>query len=86
MADLSSLCQLPDEGVETYLAIFKKARIKCKVFLPEREYVRLALNGLSFELKKFYEMQFRDLFELSAKAARYERILREEQDRRTASK
>ncbi|XP_058202643.1 uncharacterized protein LOC131317078 [Rhododendron vialii] len=60
MADLSSLCQLPDEGVETYLARFKK--------------------------KKFYEAEFTDLFELSAKAARYERILRQEQDRMADSK
>ncbi|XP_058202578.1 uncharacterized protein LOC131317013 [Rhododendron vialii] len=87
MADLSGLCQLPNEGVETYLAQFKKARFKCKVSLPEREYVRLALNGLGFELKKkFYETEFRDLIELSAKATRYERILKQEQDYMAASK
>lgn len=42
---------------------------------------------MGFELKKkLYETEFRDLFELSAKAARYGRILREEQDRKSASK
>ncbi|KAH7855667.1 hypothetical protein Vadar_027466 [Vaccinium darrowii] len=87
MADLSALCQLPDEGVETYLSRFKTARFKCRVSLPEKEYVRLVLNGLNFKLKKkFNGVEFRDLFELSAKAARYENILKEEANRRSASK
>ena len=87
MTDISGLRQLPDEKVETYLARFKKARFKCKVPLPEREYVRLATNGLSFELKKrFYESDFRDLFEMTAKTARYEKVLKEEHDKKTASR
>ena len=87
MTDISGLRQLPDEKVETYLARFKKARFKCKVPLPEREFVRLATNGLSFELKKkFYESEFRDLFDMTAKTARYEKVLKEEQDRKTASR
>lgn len=79
MADLSNLSQLPDEGVETFISRFKTARFKCKVLLPEPEYVRLTLNGLTFEQKKkFNGTEFKDLFELSAKAARYEKILKEE--------
>ncbi|KAH7851499.1 hypothetical protein Vadar_012534 [Vaccinium darrowii] len=87
MTDLSALCQLPDKGVETYLSRFKTARFKCRVSLPEKEYVCLALNGLNFELKKnFHGVEFRDLFELLAKTARYEKILKEEADCRSASK
>lgn len=38
------------------------------------EYVRLALNGLNFEQrKKFHGTDFRDLFELSARADQYEK-------------
>ncbi|KAH7834933.1 hypothetical protein Vadar_021083 [Vaccinium darrowii] len=69
------------EGVETYLSRFKTARFKCRVSLLEKEYVRLVLNGLNFKLKKkFHGVEFRDLFELSAKATRYEKILKEEAD------
>ncbi|MBI1572435.1 hypothetical protein, partial [Escherichia coli] len=40
-----------------------------------------------FEMKKkFYGTEFRDLFELSSKASYYERLLAEEQDRKTTSK
>lgn len=86
VANLARLCQLPDEGVETFLSRFKTARFKCKIPLPEKEYVRLATNCLNFELKKrFHSTRYRDLFELFAKATRYEKILKEEQDRGTAS-
>ncbi|KAE9448198.1 hypothetical protein C3L33_19904, partial [Rhododendron williamsianum] len=52
----------------------------------QAEYVRIALNSLGFKMKKFYGTEFRDLFELSSKASHYERLLAEEQDRKTASK
>lgn len=49
--------------------------------------MRIALNGLNLEFKKkFHGMEFRDLFELSAKASHYEKLLEEEQDRKTTSK
>ncbi|KAF7150804.1 hypothetical protein RHSIM_Rhsim02G0050900 [Rhododendron simsii] len=87
MADLSCYRQLPQECVESYLYRFKTTHFKCKIPLPEAEYVRLALNGLDFEFKKkFHGTEFWNLFELSAKASRYEKLLKEEKDRKAASK
>ncbi|XP_059624662.1 uncharacterized protein LOC132267524 [Cornus florida] len=55
LADLSRLSQLPSESVETFIARFRRARLRCRVPLPEQEYIRLALNGLDFELRKRFE-------------------------------
>ncbi|KAK9291684.1 hypothetical protein L1049_019633 [Liquidambar formosana] len=86
MADLSRFRQIFGETVEQYLARFKKARIRCRVTLPEHEFVRLAQNGLEFELhKKFEGMSFVDLYEMSTHASRYERLLKEEEQRRNSS-
>ena len=47
----------------------------------------MAQNGLEFELRMNFEgVELRDLFELAMKAARYEQILKEKQDRNVASK
>ncbi|XP_058211705.1 uncharacterized protein LOC131323881 [Rhododendron vialii] len=87
LVDLSCYRQTHLEFVESYLLRFKTARFKCKIVLPEAEYVCIALNGLGFEMKKkFYGTEFRDLFELSSKASHYEKFLAEEQDRKTTSK
>ncbi|XP_058217449.1 uncharacterized protein LOC131328528 [Rhododendron vialii] len=87
MVDLSRYRPLPQEGMESYLLRFKTARFKCKIPLPEAEHVRLVLNGLDFEFKKKYHgTKFRDVFELSAKASRYEKLLVEEKDKKAASK
>lgn len=44
---------------------------------PEREFIKLAMNGLEIELhKKLEGMEFKDLFELFTKATRYEWLLR----------
>lgn len=70
MVDLSALFQLLDEGVKAFLSRFKIARFKCKILLPKKEYVSLAMNGLNYELNKmFHGIEYRDLFELSAKSA-----------------
>ena len=54
-------------------------RNHCKIFLPEIEYVKIAQRGLDIELrKKFQGIEFRDFYELSAKVAEYEELLREE--------
>ena len=61
-------------------------RNRCKIFLPETEYMKMAQRGLDIELrKKFQGMEFRDLYELSAKVAEYEELLREENYRRKAT-
>ncbi|GKV50531.1 hypothetical protein SLEP1_g57234 [Rubroshorea leprosula] len=86
MADLSRLVQRPGETSEAFLARFRKARLKCRVTLPEQEFVKLAQNGLDIELRKKFEgMEFRDFFELSYKVARCENLLREDTQRKSAS-
>ncbi|XP_059650755.1 uncharacterized protein LOC132296587, partial [Cornus florida] len=68
LADLSRLSQLPSESVETFIARFRRARLRCCVPLPEQEYICLALNGLDFELRKRFEgVPFRDMYDLAEK-------------------
>ena len=46
----------------------------------------MAQRGLDIELRKMFQgMEFRDFYELSAKVAEYEEILREENQRRKAA-
>ncbi|XP_073030718.1 uncharacterized protein [Primulina eburnea] len=82
IADLSRVTQKKGESMESmeyFIDMFKKIKNRCKVFLPETEFVKMAQNGLDFELrKKFQGMEFRDFFELVAKVAEYEELLREE--------
>ena len=79
MADLARLSQRPDEKVAQFIARFKRARNKCRIVLPELEFVRLAQNGLEFRLrKKFDSTEFQDLVELTYKVSRYESLLEEE--------
>ncbi|XP_059650780.1 uncharacterized protein LOC132296613 [Cornus florida] len=73
MADLSRLHQLPGESVMSFLSRFRQAKFKCNLSLPPEEYVKMAVNGLEFELRK-------------NKVAKYEELLREEQDRKNSSK
>ncbi|XP_059630882.1 uncharacterized protein LOC132273822 [Cornus florida] len=87
MTDLSRLSQMLGKMAEDFIGKFKRVRHKCQVSLLETEYMSLALNGLDFELRKKFEgMQFQDLFQLASSAARYEKVLKEEQDRRNASR
>ncbi|XP_059670679.1 uncharacterized protein LOC132316183 [Cornus florida] len=87
VADLSRLHQLPGESVMSFLSKFRRAKFKCNLSLPPEEYVKMALNGLEFELrKKFKGVQFHDLFDLAGKVAKYEELLREEQDKKNSSK
>ncbi|CAI0472852.1 unnamed protein product [Linum tenue] len=87
MADLARMRQEPGESVEHFLTNFKNARNRCFVNLTEREFVKLAQGGLSFELrKKFQDREFSDLFQLMSCAVRYESLLQEEENRRSASR
>ncbi|XP_073025118.1 uncharacterized protein [Primulina eburnea] len=79
IADLSRVTKKKGESVEYFIDRFKKIKNRCKVFLPETEFVKMAQKGLDFELrKKFQGMEFRDFFELATKVAEYEELLREE--------
>ena len=87
MADLSRLYQREGETAENFLARFKRARNRCHLDIPEREFVKLAMSGLGYRLKKkFVGMEFGDLFELATRATRYEDILNEEYQRKNSSK
>ena len=86
MAALARLSQMPEEKATQFIARFKRARNKCRIILPEPEFIRLTQNGLEFRLrKKFDSTEFRDLVELTYKVSRYEALLEEEQDRNNAS-
>ncbi|XP_073041953.1 uncharacterized protein [Primulina eburnea] len=68
IAELSRVVQKPGESANDFICEFKKVRSRCRVFLPESEYVKMAQRGLDFELrKKFQGMEFRDFYELAAK-------------------
>ncbi|XP_075494678.1 uncharacterized protein LOC142532247 [Primulina tabacum] len=68
IADLSRVTQKKGESMESFIDKFKNMKNRCKVFLPEIEFVKMAQKGLDFELrKKFQGMEFKDSFELAAK-------------------
>ena len=65
---------------------FKRIRTRCLTILLEAEYVKIAINCLNFELrKKFEDITFIDLFELSERAFRFEGLLKEENQRKNSS-
>ena len=79
MADLARLKQKPDESLEQFIMRFKRIRTRCLTTLLEVEYVKIAINGLNFELRKKFEgITFINLFELSERASRFEGLLKEE--------
>ncbi|XP_059654675.1 uncharacterized protein LOC132301442 [Cornus florida] len=87
LADISRLSQLSSESVETFVAMFKKAKLKCRVSLPEPEYIKLALNGLDIKhRKRFDRVEFQDLFDLADRASLYEEILKEKKEGKNSSK
>ena len=66
-----------------FISRFKKMRNRCKIHLPETEYVEMAQRCLDIELrKKFQGMEFRDFYELATKVIEYEEMLKEESYRR----
>ena len=73
IAEQSRATQGSGETADRFIARFKRMRNKCKIYLPETEFV------MDIELrKKFQGMEFRDFYELAAKVAEYEELLREE--------
>uniref|UniRef100_A0A2N9GH53 Reverse transcriptase domain-containing protein n=1 Tax=Fagus sylvatica TaxID=28930 RepID=A0A2N9GH53_FAGSY len=64
----------------------KKLRKNSSPTLPEVGYVKIAIDGLNFELRKKFEgITFIDLFELSERAFRFEGLLKEENQRKNSS-
>ena len=61
-------------------------RNRCKIHLPEIEYVKMAQRRLDIELrKKFQGMEFKDFYELVIKVTKYEELLMEENQWRKTS-
>ena len=86
IVELSMVTQRSGETADRFIARFKRMRNKCKIYLPETEFVKMAQRGLDIELrKKFQGMEFRDFYELAAKVAEYEELLREESQWRKAA-
>ena len=86
IAELSRVTQKSGESADLFIARFKKMRNRCKIHLPETEYVKMAQRGLDIELrKKFQGMEFRDFYEMAVKVTEYEELLKEENYRRKKS-
>uniref|UniRef100_A0A2N9FWA1 Retrotransposon gag domain-containing protein n=1 Tax=Fagus sylvatica TaxID=28930 RepID=A0A2N9FWA1_FAGSY len=86
MADLARLKQKPDESAEQFIMRFKRIRTRCLTTLPEAEYIKIAIDGLNFELRKKFEgITFFNLFELSERASRFEGLLKEENQMKNSS-
>ncbi|CAL8095907.1 unnamed protein product [Prunus armeniaca] len=87
VAELAWMSQASDESPRDYLYRFKTCRNWCRTNLPEREFVKMAEEGLEFEYrKKFQGIEFRDMHDLINKVDRYASLLKEEVQKRTASK
>ena len=68
LTELSRVTQRGGELAESFITHFKRMKNRCKIHLPEIEYVKIAHRGLDIELrKKFQDMEFRDFYELAAK-------------------
>ncbi|CAL9012486.1 unnamed protein product, partial [Prunus brigantina] len=79
--------QATDESPRDYLQRFKTCRNWCRTNLPEREFVKMAEEGLEFEYrKKFQGIEFRDMHDLINKVDRYASLLKEEVQKKAASK
>ena len=60
-------------------------RNRCKIILPEDEYVKMAQRSLDIELReKFQDMEFHKFYELVAKVSEYKELIREENQRKKA--
>ncbi|CAL2277244.1 unnamed protein product [Prunus armeniaca] len=87
VAELARMSQASDESPRDYLQRFKTCRNWCRMNLPEREFVKMAEEGLEFEYrKKFKGIEFQDMHDLINKVDRYASLLKEEVKKRTASK
>ncbi|CAL2239325.1 unnamed protein product [Prunus armeniaca] len=87
VAELARMSQVSDESPRDYVQRFKTCRNWCRTNLPEREFVKMAEEGLEFEYwKKFQGIKFRDMHDLINKVDRYPSLLKEEVQKRMASK
>ncbi|XP_016652404.1 PREDICTED: uncharacterized protein LOC107881893 [Prunus mume] len=87
IAELARMSQASDESPRDYLQRFKMCRNWYRINLPEREFVKMAEEGLEFEYrKKFQGIEFRDMHDLINKVDRYPSLLKEDVQKKTGSK
>ncbi|CAL8115553.1 unnamed protein product [Prunus armeniaca] len=61
--------------------------MKCRIPIEERHFIQMAQAALKISMRKRFDgMLFGDMAELADKAAKYEELLREEQQKRNSSK
>ncbi|CAL2237153.1 unnamed protein product [Prunus armeniaca] len=82
VAELARMSQASDESPRDCLQRFKTCRNWCRTNLPEKEFVKMTEEGLEFEYRK----KFWDMHDLINKVDRYASLLKEEVQKRTASK
>ena len=86
IVELSRVTKRNGETVDLFISRFKKMRNRCKIYLLETEYVKMAQRVLDIKLrKKFQGMEFRDFYELAAKVTEYEELIKGESYRRKKS-
>ena len=56
IAGLSKVTQRAGETADLFIARFKKMRNRCKIFLPELKYVKMAQRVLDIELRKKFQI------------------------------
>ncbi|CAL2238117.1 unnamed protein product [Prunus armeniaca] len=87
ISDLAALKQSEDEPAQDFINRFRKLKMKCRIPMEERHFIQMAQAALKISLRKRFDgMLFGDLAELADKAAKYEELLREEQQKKNSSK
>ncbi|CAL9025565.1 unnamed protein product, partial [Prunus brigantina] len=56
VAELARMSQATDESPRDYLQRFKTCRNWCRTSLPEREFVKMAEEGLEFEAEAIFDL------------------------------
>ncbi|BFG35131.1 hypothetical protein CerSpe_214060 [Prunus speciosa] len=85
--DLTDMKQGEHETVQDFIARFKKLKMKCKIPMDEKHFIKMAQNALRLSLrKKFDDQEFMDLQDVAQRAGKYELLLQEETQRRNSSK
>lgn len=87
MIDLFRLHQIEGELIAKFYIQIQKINNRCHLDIPECDFVKIAQSYLNYKLnKKFEGMEFTDLSELVSCATKYEKILKEEIQRKNSSR
>lgn len=85
--DLIDMKQGDHETVVDFITCFKKLKMKCKIPMEEKHFIKMAQNALRLSLqKKFDDLEFVDLQDMAQRVGKYELLLKEEIQRENTSK